>query len=84
MSDTPSVSVPGATGVLDENTSHAITGVSVTSAPGDEADPVAATLSVAHGTLHVDAMAGVTVTTNGSGTMWFPAWPATSTRCWPA
>ena len=32
VSDTPSVSVPGATVVLDENTSHAITGVSVTSA----------------------------------------------------
>src|SRR6202040_1372842 len=56
VSDTPSVSVPGTTVVLEENTSHAITGVTVTSATGDEADPVAATLSVTHGTLHVNTV----------------------------
>src|SRR5438445_426689 len=69
VSDTPAVSVPVTTTVLDENTSQAITGVSVTPATGDESDPVAATLTVAHGTLHVTGMAGVTVSANDSGTV---------------
>src|SRR5205807_1172937 len=69
VSGTQEGSVRDTTTVLDENTSHAITGVSVTPATGDESDPVAATLSVANGTLHVTGMAGVTVTTNDSGTV---------------
>src|SRR5207248_3005052 len=69
VSDTPAVTVP-TTGVsLDENTSHAIAGVSVTPATGDEADPVTATLTVSSGTLHVGSLSGVTVTGNDSGTL---------------
>src|SRR5438445_51649 len=53
--ETPSVSVPVTTTVRDENTSQAMSGVSVTPATGDESDPVAATLTVAFCTLQVTA-----------------------------
>src|SRR5258708_31971894 len=69
VSDTPSVSVPVTTTVLDENTSHAISGVSVTPATGDESDPVAATLTVAHGPLLATPIAAATVTSNVSSTV---------------
>src|SRR5438445_377904 len=69
FSDTPSVCVPVTATVLDENTAQAISGVGVTPATGDESDPVAATLTVAHGTLHLAGLAGVTVTANDSGTV---------------
>src|SRR5205085_2848295 len=68
VSDTPSVAASVASVSLNENTSTSITGVSVTPATGDEDDPVAVTLNVGHGTLHLGtAPVGVTVTNNDSG-----------------
>ncbi|SHK35502.1 FecR family protein [Bradyrhizobium lablabi] len=75
VSDTPTVTVPDTSSAaiaVDENKTVPITGVSVTPAAGDEDDPVAATLSVAHGTLHIDdsSLPGdVTLTSNGTGTV---------------
>src|SRR5205085_2806304 len=72
VSDTPSVAVASGdeTATVQENDSVALPGVTVTSATGDETDPVTATLTVANGTLHVDDTSlptGVTVGTNDSG-----------------
>ncbi|MEA2920982.1 MAG: large repetitive protein, partial [Bradyrhizobium sp.] len=62
---TPAVAASTASVMLNENGSLGISGVSVSPATGDEADPVTVTLSVGHGTLHVGAFTGVTVGPDG-------------------
>src|SRR5436305_1178471 len=57
-----------ATLTLNENdTNVAITGVSVGPLAEDGDDTVSAALTVAHGTLHVGSLAGVTVAGDGIG-----------------